>query len=158
MKMQEVITKLRYAVPRMDKQAQEVDEHYDRATKLMRDLQRVSSAEAASVLLVNVISAMEAFDSAYTNLRVSVESLVTLNNEYKEKIGSRAKKPKDAPSQQMLPGIEEAAGSRAARPPGLWRGSRQGGTDDRRVRKTENAESEVDMKIEIGNGAARRRL
>jgi hypothetical protein len=111
MKMQDVIVELRTTVPLMDKQAQEVDGHYERATSLMRDLQRVSSAEAASLLLVNIISAMKDFSKAYTDLRVSVESMVMLNNGYKEKIGPRAKKPKDAEGQQMLPGLGDEDGT-----------------------------------------------
>ena len=102
MKMQEVITKLREEAPLLDKCAKDVDSHFERATGLARDLEYATSDDGRKLLRNELAKAMTDFGYAYRQLRCSIETVCLMNREYKEKLGPRAKKPKDDPRQMDL--------------------------------------------------------
>lgn len=111
MKMQEVITKLREEAPLLDKCAKDVDFHFERATGLARDLEHVTSDDGRKLLRNELAKAMSEFGGAYRQLRCLIETVCLVNAEYKEKLGPRVKKPKDAEGQQMLPGFGDEGGT-----------------------------------------------
>lgn len=108
MKMQDVIAKLREEAPLLEKCAKAVDFYFERAKGLARDLEHAESEGGRRVLRDELVKALADFGSEYNQLRCSVETVCLVNAEYREKLGPRAKKPKDAPGQQILPGMEQS--------------------------------------------------
>jgi len=111
MKMQEVITKLREEAPLLEKCAKNTDVLFNKAWGLFDDFRRAESDAGRMLLADAVCAALNEFAGEYRTLRASVETMCLMNAEYKEKLGPRAKKPKDAPGQQMLPGLEDVGGT-----------------------------------------------
>lgn len=109
MKMQDVIAKLREEVPLLDKCARDVDETFQRMCGLLDDFRSAKSDEGRKILADAIGDEMNVFGAEYRTLRCSIETVCLVNAEYKEKLGPRTKKPKDAPGQQMLPGMELSA-------------------------------------------------
>ena len=102
MRMQEVITKLREEAPLLDKCSKNVDELFHKAWGLIDDFRKAESEAGRKLLADAVCSALGEFAEEYRTLRCSIETVCLVNSEYKEKLGPRAKKPKDAKGQQML--------------------------------------------------------
>ena len=111
MKMQEVITKLREEAPLLEKCEKDVDFNFERAMGLARDLEYATSDDGRKLLRNELAKAMTDFGFAYRQLRCSIETVCLMNREYKEKLGPRTKKPKDADGQQMIPGLEDVGGT-----------------------------------------------
>ena len=111
MKMQEVITKLREEAPLLEKCAKNADVLFNKAWGLFDDFRRAESDAGRMLLADAVCSALNEFAGEYRTLRVSVETVCLVNAEYREKLGPRAKKHKDAEGQQMLPGLEDVGGT-----------------------------------------------
>lgn len=107
MKMQDVITKLREEAPLLEKCSKDVDAAFQKVRGLFVDFRRAESAEGQGILADAVVAAFIEFEGEYRTLRCSVETVCLVNAEYKEKIGPRTKKTKDADWQQMLPGLEK---------------------------------------------------
>lgn len=107
MKMQEVIMKLREEAPLLDKCSKSVDEVFQKAWGLFDDFRRAESDAGRMLLADAVCAALNEFAKEYRTLRCSIETVCLVNAEYKEKLGPRTKKQKDAPGQQVLPGMEE---------------------------------------------------
>lgn len=110
MKMQEVITKLREEAPLLEKCSKGVDAAFHKAWGLFDDFRRAESEEGQRLLADAVCTAFNEFAGEYRTLRCSIETVCLMNAEYKEKLGPRTKKPKDAKGQQMLPGMAGVAG------------------------------------------------
>ena len=106
MKMQDVIGKLREEAPLLEKCAKDVDAAFHRAWGLFDDFRRAESEAGRMLLADAVCNALNVFAGKYRTLRHSVESVCMVNAEYKEKLGPRAKKPRDSEGQMMLPGME----------------------------------------------------
>lgn len=113
MKMQEVITKLREEAPLLDKCAKDVDETFQKAWGLFDDFRRAESEAGQRLLADAVCEALNEFAGKYRTLRCSVENVCMVNAEYREKLGPKAKRPKDDPRQQDLPGFEPSPASQA---------------------------------------------
>lgn len=111
MKMQEVITKLREEAPLLDKCSKDVDASFNKALGLFDDFRRAESDAGRMLLADAVCEALNDFAGKYRQLRCSVETVCLVNAEYKEKLGPRTKKPKDAEGQQMLPGLGDEGGT-----------------------------------------------
>lgn len=107
MKMQDVIGKLREEAPLLEKCAKGVDAAFHRAWGLFDDFRRAESEAGRMLLADAVCAALNEFAGKYRTLRCSVESVCMVNAEYKEKLGPRAKKPRDSEGQMMLPGMEK---------------------------------------------------
>lgn len=114
MKMQEVIAKLREEAPFLDRSSKIVDEEFQRLCGLMDDFCSARSATGRRTLAAAIGDEMNVFCSEYRTLRHSIETLCLVNAEYKEKLGPRTKKPKDAEGQMILPGMEQPAGESPA--------------------------------------------
>ena len=106
MKMQDVIGKLREEAPLLEKCAKDVDTAFHRAWGLFDDFRRAESEAGRMLLADAVCAALNEFAGKYRTLRCSVESVCRVNAEYKEKLGPRAKKPRDSEGQLMLPVME----------------------------------------------------
>ena len=111
MKMQEVITKLREEAPLLDKCSKSVDATFQKAWGLFDDFRRAESDAGRMLLADAVCAALNEFAGKYRTLRCSIETVCLMNAEYKEKLGPRSKKPKDAQGQQMLPGFGDEGGT-----------------------------------------------
>ena len=111
MKMQEVITKLREEAPLLEKCSKDVDAAFQKVRGLFVDFRRAESVEGQGILADAVVAAFIEFEGEYRTLRCSVETVCLVNAEYKEKLGPRTKKPKDAEGQQTLPGFEADGGT-----------------------------------------------
>lgn len=107
MKMQELIAKLREEAPFLEKRFKDVDDAFHGMWRLLDDFRRAESAEGRQVLADAVCNEANVLGAEYLQLQDSVEAICRMNREYREKLGPR--KPKDAPGQQMLPGMEEVA-------------------------------------------------
>ena len=107
MKMQDVIGKLREGAPLLEKCAKDVDTVFNRAWGLFYDFRRAESEAGRMLLADAVCNALNEFAGKYRTLRCSVESVCMVNAEHKEKLGPRAKKPRDSEGQMMLPGMEK---------------------------------------------------
>ena len=105
MKMQEVIAKLREEAPLLDKCSKDVDAAFHKAWGLFDDFRRAESDAGRMLLADAVCAALTKFAGEYRTLRCSIETVCLVNAEYKEKLGPRTKKPKDAEVQRMLPGF-----------------------------------------------------
>lgn len=106
MKMQEVIVRLRELAPEA---AQNVDlaiKDFYVMKDLLSDLQACVSSSTREAVL-KLISERSRGLSEYLDAAQNATSrLQELNESYKEKLGPRTKKSKDAEGQQMLPGME----------------------------------------------------
>lgn len=107
MKMQEVIVRLRKLAP-------EAAENVDLAVKdfcvmkdLLGDLQACVSPSTREAVLKLIGERSMGLSRFLDAAQDATSKLQELNESYKEKLGPR--KPKDAPGQQMLPGMEEVA-------------------------------------------------
>lgn len=108
MKMQEVIVRLRELAP-------EAADNVDLAIKdfyvmkdLLSDLQACVSLSTREAVLKLIDERQQGLSRFLDAAQDATSKLQKLNESYKEKLGPRAKKSKDAPGQQMLPGMEEA--------------------------------------------------
>lgn len=114
MKMQDVIAKLREEAPLLDKCSKDVDRTFQKAWGLFDDFRRAESDAGRMLLADAVCAALNEFAGKYRTLRCSVETVCLVNAEYREKLGPRTRKPKDAPGQMELPGMEQSAGESPA--------------------------------------------
>lgn len=105
MKMQEVITKLREEAPFLDEYSKSVDETFQRMCGLLDDFRSAKSDEGRKILADAIGDEMNVFGAEYRTLQRSIKNVCMVNAEYKEKLGPRVKKPKDAPGQMELPGF-----------------------------------------------------
>ena len=102
MKMQEVIVKLREEAPLLESNSRAVDVAFQKAWGLFDDFRRAESESGRALLADAVCSALNEFSGLYRTLRTSIDTVCLVNAEYKEKLGPRAKKPKDDPGQMDL--------------------------------------------------------
>ena len=126
MKMQEVITKLREEAPLLDKCSKSVDDVFQRLCGLLDDFRSAKSDEGRKILADAIGDEMNVFGAEYRTLRCSIETICLVNAEYKEKLGPRAKKPRDAEGQQMLPGFGDEGGTPMGETPSFMQSGRHG--------------------------------
>lgn len=110
MKMQEVITQLRDIAPGVALNTESALNDFDQLRLMLSDALRANSVESVRALVKSCSDKAESVRLALEWARNKAEQLQRVNAAYKEKLGPRGpKKPKDAPGQQMLPGLEEVA-------------------------------------------------
>ena len=102
MKMQEVVVKLREEAPLLESNSRAVDAAFLKAWGLFGDFRRAKSESGRVLLADAVCSALNEFSGLYRTLRTSIDTVCLVTAEYKEKLGPRAKKPKDCPGQMDL--------------------------------------------------------
>lgn len=102
MRMQDVIGKLREEAPLLDKFAGDADHAFQKVWSLFDDYRRAESFQGRRVLADAISEGMLDFSRKYQTLRTSIDTLCLANAEYKEKLGPRAKKPKDDPRQMEM--------------------------------------------------------
>lgn len=109
MKMQEVIVRLRGIAPEAACNVRLAHDLFAGVHDVLLDATHATSAESVKALTETCLKKANAVQRALERAWDCVKELDALNQAYKEKLGPRAKKPKDAPAQQMLPGLEEVA-------------------------------------------------
>lgn len=112
MKMQEVITQLRELAPVAAASARCALKNAEDLRVVFLDLQNAQSFESMKALAVLAHNKLTDMFVNLDNCANDTGKLQSLNESYKEKLGPRGpKKPKDAPGQQMLPGIGGEGGT-----------------------------------------------
>ena len=109
MKMQEVIVRLRELAPEA---AQNVDlaiKDFAVMTDLLSDLRTCVSSSTREAVLKLIGERSRGLSKFLDAAQDATSKLQELNASYKEKLGPRKRAPKDAPGQQILPGIESQA-------------------------------------------------
>lgn len=107
MKMQEVIVRLRELAPEA---AQNVDlaiKDFYVMKDLLSDLQACVSSSTREAVLKLIGERAQGLSGFLDAAQEATDKIQYLNKSYKEKLGPRARKPKDVPGQPELPGIEE---------------------------------------------------
>lgn len=106
MKMQEVITQLRELAPVAAASARCALKNAEDLRVVFLDLQNAQSFESMKALAVLAHNKLTDMFVNLDNCANDTGKLQALNESYREKLGPRGpRKPKDAPGQQMLPGI-----------------------------------------------------
>ncbi len=111
MKMQEVIVRLRELAPEA---AQNVDlaiKDFYVMKDLLSDLQACVSLSTREAVLKLIGERSQGLSEYLDAAQSATSKLQELNESYREKLGPRAKKPKDAEGQQMLPGFGGEGGT-----------------------------------------------
>ena len=109
MKMQEVIVRLRVLAPEAAYNVDLAIKDFCVLKDLLSDLRTCVSSSTREAVL-KLIDERSLGLAGFLNVAQDATSkLQELNESYKERLGPRTKKPKDAPGQQMLPGLEEVA-------------------------------------------------
>jgi len=107
MRMQEVILQLRELAPGAAASVRSACAEFDTMRMVLLDASHAGSYESIKVLTDTCLKKAHLVLDALERAKELTGELNDLNAAYKEKIGPRAKKPKDAPGQQMLPGLED---------------------------------------------------
>lgn len=103
MKMQEVITRLRELAPKAEINVRAACEDFENLRDVLKDADHTNSPVSLRVLLAACSEKADMVYKALCFARDSVNSLATVNREYKEKLGPRGpKKPKDCPGQMTM--------------------------------------------------------
>lgn len=109
MKMQEVITKLRKLAPVAADSTSFAESLMCELVGVMEDMANATTLTASKAIAAEALKQVKTVQESVVVATKAAKELQDLNASYKEKLGPRAKKPKDAPGQQMLPGMEEVA-------------------------------------------------
>lgn len=105
MRMQEVIMQLRELAPVAAARAKAASEGARELTAILSDAERADSVESLRALVELAGKKATQLYCALDTCEDKTRALQQVNEAYKEKLGPRAKKPKDAPGQMELPGI-----------------------------------------------------
>lgn len=108
MKMQEVIVRLREHAPVVEACTRDALRGFDSLHDVLGDATRAGSQESLRTLLALCLDKSQYIRGLLQHAEETARQLNSVNLAYKEKLGPRAKKPKDAEGQQMLPGMEVA--------------------------------------------------
>lgn len=115
MKMQEVITQLREIAPGVALNTRSALDDFDQLRLMLSDALRANSVESVRALVKSCSDKAGSVRLALEWARDKAEQLQRVNAAYKEKLGPRAKKPKDAPGQQVF---DFAISTTGGTPPG----------------------------------------
>lgn len=109
MKMQEVIVRLREHAPVVESCTRSALRGFDSLHDVLMDASHTNSQESLRSLLSLCLEKSQYIRGQLQHAEEAAEKLNGVNLAYREKLGPRTKKPKDAEGQQMLPGLEEVA-------------------------------------------------
>lgn len=125
MRMQELITKFRGEIPKLDKSHKEARELYNKVWGLWDDYSRCESQEGQRLLIDAAREAMNRFSAAFVGMSSSIEALEKLNAGYTQKLGPRKAEPKDDPRQMKLE-LEPSPAAQADSANAAFAGGRHG--------------------------------
>ena len=108
MKMQEVITKLRELAPVAADNTSFAESLMCELVGVMEDMTNAATLTASKAIAAEALKLVKTVQDSIVIATKSVKELQDINASYKEKLGPRVKKQKDAPGQQVLPGMEVA--------------------------------------------------
>lgn len=115
MKMQEVIVRLREHAPVVESCTRSALRGFDSLHEVIGDAMRAGSQESLRTLLTLCLEKSQNIRAMLQNAEAEAEELNRVNLAYKEKLGPRAKKPKDAKGQQVF---DFAISTTGGTPPG----------------------------------------
>lgn len=125
MKMQEVILRLRELAPEAVQNVDLAIKDFYVMKDLLSDLQACVSLSAREAVLKLIGERSQGLSKYLDAAQKATSRIQELNESYKEKLGPRKRVQKDAPGQQMLPGIESPV-SEAAHAAARIAGGRHG--------------------------------
>lgn len=102
MKMQEVIVRLREHAPVVESCTRNALREFDSLHDVLLDASHTGSQESLRSLLTLCLEKSRYIRSLLQDASAEAEKLNGVNMSYREKLGPRAKKPKDAPGQQVF--------------------------------------------------------
>lgn len=111
MKMQEVILRLRELAPEAATAVDLAIKDFYVMKDLLSDLRTCVSSSTREAVLKLISERSLGLAGFLDAAQDATSKLQELNESYKEKIGPRTRKPKDAEGQQMLPGLEDEGGT-----------------------------------------------
>lgn len=111
MKMQEVIVKLRKLAPVAADNTSFAESLMCELVAVMEDMANATTLTASKAIAAEALKLTKSVQDGIVIATGAVKELQDVNASYKEKIGPRVKKPKDAEGQQMLPGLEDVGGT-----------------------------------------------
>lgn len=106
MKMQDVIAKLRELAPVVADSTSFAEALMCELVGVMEDMANATTLTASKAIAVEALKQAKTMQDSVVAATKAAKELQSLNASYKEKLGPRAKKPKDAPGQMTLPGLE----------------------------------------------------
>lgn len=106
MKMQDVIAKLRKLAPVAADSTLFAETLMCELVGVMEDMANATTLTASKVIAVEALKQAKAVQDSIVAATKAAKELQDLNASYKEKLGPRTKKPKDAPGQMTLPGMD----------------------------------------------------
>lgn len=111
MKMQEVIVKLRKLAPVAADSTSFAEALMCELIGVMEDMANATTLTASKAIAAEALKQAKTVQGSVVAATKAAKELQALNASYKEKLGPRTKKPKDAEGQQMLPGFGDEGGT-----------------------------------------------
>ena len=108
MKMQEVIVKLRKLAPVAADSTSFAEALMCELIGVMEDMANATTLTASKAIAAEALKQAKAVQDSVVAATKAAKELQALNASYKERLGPKARKPKDAPEQPTLPGLEDA--------------------------------------------------
>lgn len=106
MKMQEVIGKLRKLAPVAAENTAFAETLMCEFVGVMEDMANATTLTASKAIAAEALKQVKTVQDSIVAATKAAKELQDLNASYKEKLGPKAKKPKDAEGQMTLPGLE----------------------------------------------------
>lgn len=111
MKMQEVIVKLRKLAPVAADSTSFAEALVCELVGVMEDMANAATLTASKAIAAEALKQARTVQDSVVAATRAAKELQALNASYKERLGPKARRSKDAPGQQMLPGMEDATTS-----------------------------------------------
>lgn len=111
MKMQDVIAKLRNLAPVAYDRTSFAEALMCELVGVMEDMAHAATLTASKAIAVAALKQVKVVQDSIVAATKAAKDLQDLNAAYKERLGSKARKPKDVPGQQMSPGSNGEAGA-----------------------------------------------
>lgn len=106
MRMQEVIGQLRELAPVAANHTSFAETLMCELVGVMEDMASATTLTASKAIAAEALKQVKTVQDHVVAATKAAKELQDLNASYKEKLGSRSRKPKDAPGQMKLPGID----------------------------------------------------
>lgn len=111
MKMQDVIVKLRKLAPAVADNTSFAETLMCELVGVMEDMANATTLTASKAIAAEALKQAKTVQDGVVAAAKAAKELRDLNASYKEKLGPKAKRPKDDPRQQDLPGFEPSPAS-----------------------------------------------
>ena len=106
MRMQEVIAKLRKLAPVAANHTSFAETLMCELVGVMEDMANAATLTASKAIAAEALKQVKVVQDSIIAATKAAKELQDLNASYKERLGPKARKPKDAPGQMTLPGLD----------------------------------------------------